>query len=115
RPRRIPPGWVRHTHSHATARAQLEEYFAGARTEFELSLEMRGNDFQQRVWAALREIPYGQTTSYGEVARRIGHPDGARAVGVANGSNPIAVIVPCHRVIGADGRLTGYRGRWDRK
>ena len=115
RPKRIPRAWAAQPHGHATARAQLQEYFAGERTDFDLPLQMRGNEFQERVWAALREIPYGETTSYGAVARTIGHPDGARAVGLANGSNPIAVIVPCHRVIGADGRLTGYGGGLERK
>jgi len=96
-------------------RAQLEEYFAGRRRDFELPLALHGSEFELRVWDALRRIPYGATTSYGAVARSIGHPDGARAVGLANGRNPIAVIVPCHRVIGADGSLTGYGGGLHRK
>jgi methylated-DNA-[protein]-cysteine S-methyltransferase len=96
-------------------RRELDEYFAGTRREFELELEPRGNDFELRVWRALLEIPYGETASYGEIARRVGSPDAARAVGVANARNPIAVIVPCHRVIGADGTLTGYGGGLERK
>lgn len=100
----------------AAARGQLTAYFARARREFDLPLAPTGTGFQQRVWAALREIPYGETTSYGDVARRLGLPPGAsRAVGVANGSNPISIIIPCHRVIGADGSLTGYGGGLDRK
>ncbi len=96
-------------------RDQLERYFAGELTDFDLPLEMSGSTFQLRVWNALREIPYGETVSYGELARRVGRPGAARAVGLANGSNPIAIVVPCHRVIGADGSLTGYGGGMDRK
>ena len=96
-------------------RAQLREYFTGARREFELPLAPRGSEFQLRVWAALREIPYGETVSYGELAERIGCPASARAVGAANGRNPIAVVIPCHRVIGASGRLTGFAGGLERK
>ena len=95
--------------------AQLEQYFAGERRAFDVPLELRGSDFQRDVWAALLEIPYGETASYGEIARRVGRPGKARAVGRANGSNPLAVIVPCHRVIGADGSLTGYGGGMERK
>jgi methylated-DNA-[protein]-cysteine S-methyltransferase len=95
--------------------AQLTEYFAGARRSFELDLQARGTPFQQRVWKALRAIPYGRTISYGELAQRIGNPRAVRAVGRANGANPIAVIIPCHRVIGANGTLTGYGGGLDRK
>jgi methylated-DNA-[protein]-cysteine S-methyltransferase len=98
------------------AEQQLAEYFAGTRETFDLPLAPRGSDFQRRVWAALREIPYGTTTTYGEIARRLGLPTGAsRAVGLANGQNPIAVVVPCHRVIGADGGLTGFGGGIPRK
>jgi methylated-DNA-[protein]-cysteine S-methyltransferase len=96
-------------------RTQLEQYFSSERNEFDLPLRMIGNEFEQLVWAALREIPYGETRSYGEIAREIGHPSASRAVGLANGRNPIAVIVPCHRVIGADGSLTGYGGGLERK
>jgi methylated-DNA-[protein]-cysteine S-methyltransferase len=99
----------------AAVAAQLAAYFAGQLTEFDLPLATEGTGFQQRVWAALRAIPYGQTVSYGELARRIGSPAAGRAVGLANGRNPIAVVVPCHRVIGADGSLTGYGGGIDRK
>jgi methylated-DNA-[protein]-cysteine S-methyltransferase len=97
------------------ARRQLEEYFAGARTTFDLPLEPVGSPFELRVWEALRAIPYGTTVSYGELARRLGDPRGSRAVGAANGRNPIPIIVPCHRVIGAHGELTGYGGGLDRK
>lgn len=94
----------------AAARRQLREYFAGHRTGFELPLATQGTAFQLRVWAELRRIPYGQTISYGELARRLGQPRAARAVGAANGANPIPIIVPCHRVIGASGKLTGFGG-----
>jgi methylated-DNA-[protein]-cysteine S-methyltransferase len=97
------------------AASQLKEYFAGQRTEFELPLTLIGTPFQRRVWAALRDIPYGETISYGQLADRIGKPSAARAVGLANGRNPIAIIVPCHRVVGADGSLTGYGGGIERK
>jgi methylated-DNA-[protein]-cysteine S-methyltransferase len=94
---------------------QLHAYFDGELTRFDLALRMEGSGFQRSVWDALGEIPYGETTSYGEIARRVGKPGAARAVGLANGQNPIAIIVPCHRVIGADGSLTGYGGGLDRK
>ncbi len=96
-------------------RRQLDEYFAGARTEFDLPLEFTGTPFQQRVWSLLRTIPYGTTTSYGELACRLGDPHATRAVGAANGRNPIPIIVPCHRVVGAHGELTGFGGGIDRK
>jgi methylated-DNA-[protein]-cysteine S-methyltransferase len=99
----------------AAVRAQLSEYFEGARTSFDLPLAARGTSFQLQVWDALRLIPYGVTASYGEVAASIGRPGAARAVGLANGRNPIAIIVPCHRVIGADGSLVGYGGGLERK
>jgi methylated-DNA-[protein]-cysteine S-methyltransferase len=83
--------------------------------EFDLPLDMRGTDFQRNVWEALLTIPYGETRSYGEIAKQIGRPDRARAVGAANGSNPVSIIVPCHRVIGSDGSLTGYGGGLPRK
>jgi methylated-DNA-[protein]-cysteine S-methyltransferase len=111
----IDPSWKRDDGALAAVRAQLGEYFAGARTTFDLPLAMAGNEFELSVWAALLEIPYGETASYGEIARAIGHPSAPRAVGLANGRNPIAVIVPCHRVIGADGSLTGYGGGLERK
>ncbi|MBW4622709.1 MAG: methylated-DNA--[protein]-cysteine S-methyltransferase [Cyanosarcina radialis HA8281-LM2] len=94
---------------------QLTAYFAGTLAEFDLSLQMQGTAFQQKVWQALKTIPYGTTLSYGELARQIGQPQASRAVGLANGRNPISIIVPCHRVIGANGKLTGYGGGIDRK
>jgi methylated-DNA-[protein]-cysteine S-methyltransferase len=94
---------------------QLEEYFAGRRTCFDVPVTLSGTDFQRRVWAALREIPYGQIVSYGQLADQLGQPTAARAVGLANGRNPISVIVPCHRVVGANGGLTGYGGGLGRK
>lgn len=97
------------------AREQLAAYFAGALTTFDLPLAPGGTAFQQRVWAALRAIPYGETVSYRDIAQRIESPAAVRAVGAANGRNPIALIVPCHRVIGADGSLTGFGGGIDRK
>lgn len=94
---------------------QLKEYFAGKRREFDLPLRPHGTDFQQRVWRELIKIPFGETRSYGQLARRLNNPNASRAVGLANGRNPIAIIVPCHRVIGADGSLTGFGGGIDRK
>ena len=92
------------------ARAQLEEYFAGKRRNFDLPLEPRGTEFQRRVWRRLSQIAYGDTTTYGALAHELGNPKGSRAVGLANGSNPIPIVIPCHRVIGADGSLTGFGG-----
>jgi len=92
------------------AATQLDEYFAGKRTAFDLPLDFRGTDFQKSVWAALLTIPFGETRSYGEIARQIGQPTASRAVGAANGRNPISIIAPCHRVIGANGSLTGFAG-----
>jgi methylated-DNA-[protein]-cysteine S-methyltransferase len=109
------PDWERRDEAFAAARDQLGEYFAGTRTTFDLPLVLSGDAFQARVWAELQRIPYGETVSYGHVAREIGRPDAARAVGLANGRNPISVIVPCHRVIGSDGSLTGYGGGLERK
>ena len=97
------------------AARQLEEYFGGARRRFDLPLRLEGTPFQRRVWQALLDIPFGDTESYGQLARRIGNPGASRAVGLANNRNPVAIIVPCHRVIGADGSLTGYGGGLDRK
>ncbi|WP_328913904.1 MULTISPECIES: methylated-DNA--[protein]-cysteine S-methyltransferase [unclassified Streptomyces] len=97
------------------AAEQLAAYFAGDLTGFDIELAMVGTPFQQRVWAALCEIPYGETVSYGELAQSLGQPGASRAVGLANGKNPIGVIVPCHRVVGANGSLTGYGGGLDRK
>jgi methylated-DNA-[protein]-cysteine S-methyltransferase len=98
----------------ATVR-QLTEYFEGTRREFDLPLRLQGTAFQQRVWRQLTEIPYGQTWSYGQLAKHIDKPSASRAVGLANGRNPISILVPCHRVIGADGSLTGYGGGIERK
>lgn len=92
------------------ARAQLAEYFAGQRTTFDLPLAAKGTSFQRDVWQALRTIPHGETWSYAQLAAKVGRPTGARAVGLANSKNPLAIVVPCHRVIGADGSLTGYAG-----
>lgn len=108
-------GWDPDDEAFADAVAQLEEYFRGERVDFDLELEMVGTVFQRKVWEALRTIPYGETRSYGEIAAHIGSPGASRAVGLANGHNPIGIIVPCHRVIGANGSLTGYGGGLDRK
>lgn len=97
------------------AAGELAEYFAGARRKFTFPIAPAGTPFQQAVWAALREIPYGQTRTYGQIAARIGRPKACRAVGMANNRNPIPVVVPCHRVIGASGALTGYAGGLDTK
>lgn len=97
------------------ARQQLDEYFGGERREFSLVLDADGTEFQRSVWRALRGIPYGATASYGDIAKRIRNPKAVRAVGLANGRNPISIIIPCHRVIGADGSLTGYGGGIERK
>ena len=105
-----PAGWERDDGLLADARRQLTEYFAGERSTFDLPLRPAGAPFQLRVWEALLRIPYGETASYGEIARELGHPTASRAVGAANGRNPIAIVVPCHRVIGSNGSLTGYAG-----
>lgn len=108
-------GWKPDNEAFPEAVAQLEAYFAGDRTEFRLELDLVGTAFQRRVWEALLTIPYGETRSYGDIARQIGAPGAFRAVGLANGHNPIGIIVPCHRVIGSNGSLTGYGGGLDRK
>lgn len=108
-------GWKQDESPFREVSRQLKAYFAGELREFELPLAPSGTPFQLKVWNALREIPYGRTISYGELARRIGNPDASRAVGLANGANPIAIIVPCHRVIGANGKLTGFGGGLDVK
>jgi O-6-methylguanine DNA methyltransferase len=94
---------------------QFDAYFAGERSTFDIEMNLLGTPFQQRVWSQLCQIPYGETISYGELARRVGNPNASRAVGLANGRNPIAIVVPCHRVIGANGSLTGYGGGLERK
>ncbi len=94
---------------------QLDEYFAGTRTTFDFPLRLQGTPFQEKVWAALRDIPYGETRSYQQIAQAIGQPKACRAVGMANHRNPIYIIVPCHRVVGANGALTGYGGGLDMK
>lgn len=106
---------VRSGNQTAELARQLIQYFAGERRTFELALAARGSGFEKKVWQALVEIPYGETRSYGQIAATIGHPTAARAVGAANGANPIPIIVPCHRVIGANGSLTGFGGGLDNK
>ncbi len=106
----IEDGWERDDAALAFMARQLDEYFAGTRVGFDLELAPRGTPFQLAVWDQLCRIPYGETISYGELAKRVDRPGAARAVGSANGQNPIAIIVPCHRVIGADGSLTGFGG-----
>jgi methylated-DNA-[protein]-cysteine S-methyltransferase len=114
--RRNPePDWIFNERKLATARRQLREYFAGKRREFDLPLHLSGTEFQVSVLKALQEIPYGETVSYGEIARRIGRPKAVRAVGAANGRNPLPIVVPCHRVIGSTGDLTGFGGGLDTK
>ena len=108
-------GWEVHDEHFGDAVAQLEAYFAGELLDFDLDLDLVGTEFQRKVWAALLSIPYGETRSYGQIAAQIGSPGASRAVGLANGHNPIGIIVPCHRVIGANGSLTGYGGGLDRK
>jgi methylated-DNA-[protein]-cysteine S-methyltransferase len=107
--------WVPDDRAFPDAVDQLDAYFAGERSDFDLKLSLVGSEFQRRVWQALLTIPYGETRSYGQIAEQIGASGAARAVGLANGRNPIAIIVPCHRVIGANGSLTGYGGGLDRK
>ncbi|WP_123028551.1 methylated-DNA--[protein]-cysteine S-methyltransferase [Mycolicibacterium stellerae] len=108
-------GWESDDSAFPVAVEQLESYFAGELFAFDLELDLDGTMFQRRVWEALLTIPYGETRSYGEIAAQIGAPTASRAVGLANGHNPIGIIVPCHRVIGANGSLTGYGGGLDRK
>jgi methylated-DNA-[protein]-cysteine S-methyltransferase len=111
----IPATYRRDDRGLAHVVEQLNAYFAGELSEFDLPMTMHGTEFQRRVWSALCEIPYGETISYGELARWVGNPKASRAVGLANGRNPVAIVVPCHRVIGADGSLTGYGGGLERK
>jgi len=97
------------------AKKQLGEYFAGKRKHFDLELDPAGSPFQKHVWKAIAGVPYGETISYGELARRAGFPEGARAAGAATGRNPISIVVPCHRIVGSNGKLTGYAGGLDKK
>ncbi len=110
RPRNVDPEWRPDTTAFVEVVQQLQSYFAGERKNFDLALILEGSDFQKRVWTALRKIPYGETISYKELAEMIGSPRAVRAVGAANGANPIPIIIPCHRVIGNDGSLTGFGG-----
>ena len=111
----LDPSWQRDDGAFGDATAQLRAYFGAELTEFNLALAPHGTPFQQRVWSGLRAIPYGTTTTYGKLAAALGDSRAVRAVGLANGRNPIPIIIPCHRVIGADGGLTGYGGGIDRK
>lgn len=113
RPRRVPLASLSEDKKHPLlleTERQLKEYFAGERQKFSLPLDPQGTNFQKKVWEALRTIPFGKTWSYGELAKKIGNAKAARAVGAANGKNPISIVVPCHRVIGASGQLTGFAG-----
>lgn len=110
RPKSPESDWVENETAFRNVKQQLQEYFAGKRKDFDLPLVLEGTEFQLLVWRNLQKIPYGETVSYGQLARRIGSPDAARAVGLANGSNPIPIIIPCHRVIGSNGDLTGFGG-----
>jgi methylated-DNA-[protein]-cysteine S-methyltransferase len=107
--------WQRDARPFGEVTEQLQAYFAGELTEFRLELAPRGTPFQHRVWDAIQQIPYGTTTTYGRLAETLGEPRASRAVGLANGRNPIPIVIPCHRVIGADGSLTGYGGGMHRK
>ena len=112
-PRRVPLAITAEDPKHPVLREaerQLKDYFAGKRTSFDLPLDFHGTDFQKRVWKALLKIPFGETRSYGQIAHALGKPTAMRAVGAANGKNPISIIAPCHRVIGKDGQLTGFAG-----
>jgi methylated-DNA-[protein]-cysteine S-methyltransferase len=108
--RKVDPEWRLDNSAFVEVVHQLQSYFAGKRKNFDLALVLEGTDFQKRVWNALRKIPYGETISYKELAEMIGSPKAVRAVGAANGANPIPIIIPCHRVIGNDGSLTGFGG-----
>ena len=118
KPNRVRLGVMNEAEDHpilVNARQQLTEYFAGSRHRFDLELEFTGTDFQKKVWQALLTIPFGETRSYSQIAEQIGHPSAVRAVGAANGRNPISIIAPCHRVIGASGKLTGFAGGLEAK
>jgi methylated-DNA-[protein]-cysteine S-methyltransferase len=112
---KVDASWTRDDGAFSHAADQLAAYFASELTDFELELALQGTSFQCRVWTALSHIPYGATPTYGRIAYELGDPKAVRAVGLANGRNPIAIVIPCHRVIGADGSLTGYGGGMDRK
>ena len=114
-PQQIDPAWQEDDQAFDDVRVQLTEYFDGTRRSFDLAIAPAGTEFQQRVWTALVDIPYGDTATYGALARSLDTPAASRAVGAANGQNPISIIVPCHRLVGADGSLTGYGGGLDRK
>ena len=106
----IHPTWKKTREPFRAVLEQLQEYFAGSRTRFQVKLDLHGTLFQRKVWQALQRISYGQRVSYGEIAKQVGRPKASRAVGAANGQNPVSIIVPCHRVIGANGHLVGYGG-----
>jgi methylated-DNA-[protein]-cysteine S-methyltransferase len=117
-PRRVPLTGLVEDNKHPVllkVEHQLQEYFAGSRRAFDLPLDMRGTTFQKDVWEALLAIPYGETRSYGQLAKQLGRPSASRAVGAANGRNPVSIVVPCHRVIGSSGKLTGFAGGLDVK
>ncbi len=111
----VGTSWEEDATAFGEVERQLDEYFAGTRTAFDLPLAPSGTPFQRRVWAELAQVPHGTTVTYGELARRVGHPRASRAVGAAVGRNPVSIVVPCHRVVGADGTLTGYAGGVGRK
>jgi methylated-DNA-[protein]-cysteine S-methyltransferase len=115
RPPPPSPAWRRDPKPFTEVREQLQQYFAGARRIFDIDLDLQGTEWERQVWNALLRIPYGETRSYGDIAGELSTVRASRAVGLANGRNPVAIIVPCHRVIGADGRLTGFGGGLDRK
>ncbi len=106
----IQPTWTKSREPFRVVLEQLKEYFDGSRTRFQITLNLQGTSFQRHVWKALKRIPYGRTVSYGEIAKQVDSPNASRAVGAANGQNPVSIIVPCHRVIGSNGRLVGYGG-----
>jgi methylated-DNA-[protein]-cysteine S-methyltransferase len=112
---RVDPVWPRDDGAFRKVAEQLHAYFTGQLTRFDLRLETGGTPFQRRLWQALQEIPYGQTTTYGDLAVELGVPRAVRAVGAANGRNPVSIVIPCHRVVGSDGKLTGYGGGLSRK
>jgi methylated-DNA-[protein]-cysteine S-methyltransferase len=111
----VRPEWIPNERSFLAIAKQLGEYFRGKRQVFDIPLRLAGTDFQRSVWDELRSIPYGATTTYGEIANRIGNPKAVRAVGLANGQNPIPIIIPCHRIIGSNGKLTGFGGGLEKK